>query len=168
MKNITVSVLTLILFISCTDKIVDNVMSVQKNNVSQKIEDESISRFHPVWEKGKSILFPEKVVCAIKNPANVRAGNEPEVTLVIPTLGYFKINGEEYRWLITDEIQSDKLSKLGKSIKLPKSLSLHDVMTQQNWHELWRFAETFEDATEEEKESMTNCLIDAFNKLDKR
>lgn len=118
--------------------------------------------------KEKSILLPEKAVCAIKNSANVRAGNEPKLPLVIPTLGYFKINGEEYRWLITDEILSDKLSKLGKSIKLPKSLSLRDVMTQHNWHELWRFAETFEDATEEEKENMTNYLIDTFNKLDKR
>lgn len=143
------------------------MVSNPMNNVSPKTNDESISRFRPVWEEEKTVLLPEKVVCAIKNPANVCARNEPEVTAVIPTLGYFRISGEEYRWLATNEILSNKLSKQGKIIKLPKSLSLHNVMSQQNWCELWSVSEKSENATKEEKENMTSCLIDAFNKLSK-
>lgn len=167
MKNIIATLLIFLLFTSCTDNIADNVMSVHMNDVSRKIENESISKFHPIWDEGKSILLPEKVIYAIKNSANVSTKNEPEVTQVIPTLGYFNIDGEEYRWLITDEVLSDKLSKQRKSIKLPKSLSLHEVMSLQNWHELWRITENFENAKKQEKEDMTSCLIDAFNKLNK-
>ena len=139
----------------------------QMNNVSAKTNDESTSRFRPVWEEEKTLLLPEKVVCAIKNPANVCAKSEPKVPTVIPTLGYFKMNGEEYRWLTTNEILSNQLSKQGKIIKLPNSLSLRNVMSQQNWYELWSISEKFENATKEEKENMTGCLIDAFNKLNK-
>ena len=146
---------------------VDNMISSQVNSVSQQTEDESINRFCPAWEEERTILLPEKVVDAIKNPANVCTGNEQEVTAVIPTLGYFKLNGEEYRWLVTNEILSNKLSEQGKIIKLPKSLSLHNVMSQQNWCELWSISGKFGNATKEEKENMTNCLIDAFNKLNK-
>ena len=165
-KNITVALIALSC-ISCNNDMADSMMSEQVANVSPKTNDESISGFRPVWEEEKTVLLPEKVVYAIKDPANVCTGNEPEVTAVIPTLGYFKINGEEYRWLVTNEIRSNKLSKQGKIIKLPKSLSLQNVMSQQNWYDLWSVSEKFENATKEEKENMTSCLIDAFNKLNK-
>ena len=165
-KNIA-TVLISLSCISCHHNTEDSMMPDQVNAVSQETGDESISRFRPVWEEEKIVLLPENVVCAIKNPANVCAGDEPKVTAVIPTLGYFKLNGEEYRWLATNEVLSNKLSEQGKIVKLPKSLSLHNVMSQQNWCELWSFSGKFENASEEQKENMTNCLIDAFNKLSK-
>ena len=160
-----IAVLISLLCISCNNNMVDSMMPHQMNHDSPKTKDESTCRFRPAWEEEKTILLPEKVVDAIKNPANVCSRNEPAVPAVIPTLGYFKMNGEEYRWLVTNEILSNQLSKQGKSIKLPKSFSLHNVMSQQNWCELWSVSEKSEDATKEEKENMTSCLIEAFNKL---
>lgn len=126
-----------------------------------------IIRFQPVWESEKTIPLPANIVSAIRKLPAVRKPVS-EVTAVIPELGCFQIENEEYRWVMTGELITDKLSEQGKVKILPNTLSPNNVMPLQQWHKMWNFASGFDNATEEEKAYMTNCLMDAFIKIDSK
>lgn len=164
MKYIALALIFL-MSISC----VDHAPNVHKglphvSNANQRIEAEDVIRFRPVWESEKTIPLPANIACAISKlpvePTPVR-----EVTVALPTLGYFQIEDEEYRWVLSNELTTDRLYEQQKVKKLPQGLSLQRVMTTQQWEKLWNFCLTF-DATEEEKAYMTKCLTDAFSKIE--
>ncbi|MCQ2372157.1 MAG: hypothetical protein MJ058_08940 [Akkermansia sp.] len=152
-------------FVSCSQREFVTTHEMRCNNEQIRKITKNTASFYPVWDTSHFISVPHGIVEAIQDANNITNQHKVEVTTVIPTIGYIRVDGEEYRWLITDEVLSEELFKKGKIIRLPDSYSLYKNMTLSDFHKLWRHAEKIQSKDKKNNKKMSVLLQCIFDKM---